>query len=134
MKKFLLGLLVCVSLFGSDLDDAVVALKSGDIKKAVEFFTKACDGGSADGCLNLGFAYISGEGVKQDNFKAVELFTKACDGGNAEGCYFLGVMHADGLGMKKNSQKALELYGKACDMKSENGCKNYASLKKQLGQ
>ena len=43
-------------------------------------------------------------------------------------------MHADGLGMKKNSQKALELYGKACDMKSENGCKNYASLKKQLGQ
>ncbi len=86
------------ALFGGDLDDAKVAYQNGDYKKAVELYKKACDGGDAGGCLELGFRYENGKGVKQ------------------------------------NSQKALELYGKACDMKLDAGCKNYASLKKQLGQ
>ena len=47
---------------------------------------KACDGGNAIGCFNLGTMYDSGRGVKQDDFKAKELFGKACDGGDAGGC------------------------------------------------
>jgi hypothetical protein len=57
-----------------------------DYFKAVELYTKACDGGNANGYNNLGVMYANGEGVQQDNFKAVELFKKACSDGNANGC------------------------------------------------
>lgn len=134
MKKLVLALLVCVSLFGSDLDDAYLANQNGDYKKAVGLYKKACDGGEANGCGNLGYKYASGEGVKQDDFKAVELYKKACDGGDALGCFVLGTMYHIGKGVKQNSQKALEFYGKACDLKDATGCEYYASLKKQLGQ
>ena len=134
MKKFLLGLLVCVSLFGSDLDDEKMAIQNGDYIKGAEFYQKACDGGVSIGCFYLGTLYKIGKGVKQDNFKAVEFYQKACDGGVGDACSFLGLMYSSGKGIKQNSQKALELYGKACDMKSELGCEYYAKLKKELGQ
>jgi TPR repeat protein len=92
---------------------------------------KACDGGYAIGCSNLGSMYLNGDGVRQDKFKAVELYTKACDGRNAGGCSNLGVMYDNGDGVRQDKSKALQLFGKACDMKNEGGCKNYAILKNQ---
>ena len=47
---------------------------------------KACTGGNAEGCFNLGLMYVKGQGVKQDYFKAKDLFGKACDGGVTNGC------------------------------------------------
>ena len=99
--------------------------------KAVKLYTKACDGGSANGCSDLGAMYDNGEGVRQDKFKAVELYTKACDGGSANGCSNLGAMYDNGEGVKLDKKRALALFGKACDLKSEKGCKNYAILKGQ---
>ena len=111
----------------------------GDIKgvkqdkfKAVELYTKACDGGRAGSCSNLGFMYSNGEGVRQDKFKAVELYTKACDGGDAKGCSNLGVMYANGEGVRLDRKRALALFGKACDLKLEIGCKTYEKLKGQM--
>jgi len=57
-----------------------------DLSKARGFFAKACHGGDAKGCSNLGFMYVNGQGVKQDYSKAKELFSKACDEGDADGC------------------------------------------------
>jgi TPR repeat protein len=54
--------------------------------KAVELFTKACDGGHTVGCNNLGVSYHEGKGVVQNDTKAIELFTKACNGGDELGC------------------------------------------------
>jgi len=54
---------------------------------------KACDGGDAKSCTELGGMYYKGEGVSQDNAKAVQLFKKGCDGGNALGCSNLGGMY-----------------------------------------
>jgi TPR repeat protein len=36
----------------------------------------AVDGGSMNGCFNLGVMYSDGEGVKQDYFKANEFYKK----------------------------------------------------------
>jgi hypothetical protein len=99
--------------------------------KAVELFTKACDGGFAGGCLSLGFKYAVGEGVRQDKRKAVELLIKACDGGESNGCLAVGGSYMYGEGVKKDKAKALQVYGKACDMKNELGCNYYASLKNE---
>jgi len=57
-----------------------------DYFKAVELFQKACDGGDAAGCYNLGIMYMNGQGVKQDYAKAKELFGKACDMKLQSGC------------------------------------------------
>lgn len=54
--------------------------------KAVELYTKACDGGYALGCWSLGLMYEDGDGVRQNYNKALELYGKACDLKNEYGC------------------------------------------------
>lgn len=53
-----------------------------DYKKAVELFDKACDGGIADGCNNLGHMYANGKGVKMDMTRAMGYARRACDAGS----------------------------------------------------
>jgi len=48
-----------------------------DKSKAVEWYRKACDGGSMRCCANLGGLYENDFG---DGPKAVEAYRKACDG------------------------------------------------------
>ena len=54
--------------------------------KAVELYTKACDGGVAGGCVVSGYMYEWGKGVKLDKKRAIHLFGKACDLKVEEGC------------------------------------------------
>ena len=56
--------------------------------KAVELYTKSCDGGEARGCFNLGLMYFNGEGVLLDKKRALELFGKACDLKEETGCRY----------------------------------------------
>ena len=52
---------------------AVAPAEEGkDPAKAMALYNKACDGGSALGCGNLGVMYSLGKGVKQDVAKAVK--------------------------------------------------------------
>ena len=129
MKNIIAGIVLGIAL----LSNASFA-QDGKILTNVELqeLTKACDGGNAGGCNNLGLMYDKGEGVKQDKFKAVELYKKACLGGIAGGCNDLGVKYEKGEGIRQDNSEALELYGKACDLKHELGCKNYARLKDKL--
>ena len=57
-----------------------------DFSKAKELYEKACNGGKASGCFNLGELYRAEEGVPQDFSKAKELYKKACDEGLEVGC------------------------------------------------
>ena len=47
---------------------------------------KACEGGLADGCYNLGVAYLRGVGVPTDKAKAKTLFDKSCKMGAKPAC------------------------------------------------
>ena len=47
-----------------------------DYAKAVQYFRKACKGGHADGCFNLGAMYSKGSGLLRDDAKASEFFQK----------------------------------------------------------
>ena len=96
----------------------------------VDIYKKACDGGFAIGCADLGVMYEYGQGVKQNYFTAADLHKKACDGESATGCYNLGNKYIKGQGVRQSNQKALELFGKSCDMRNQNGCDAYATLKK----
>ena len=54
--------------------------------KANKIFIKACNGGSAEACNNLGYNYYKGFGTKKDILKAKESFRKGCDLGYNASC------------------------------------------------
>jgi len=61
------------------------AYNSKDYQTARKYYKKACDGGDAKGCNNLGFLYDKGHGVQQNYSIAAKYYKKACDGGDALG-------------------------------------------------
>ena len=130
MKRILVLLVALFSIgFSKDLTElGNEAYDKGDYQKAAELYQKACDGGNAGGCSNLGFLYEDGQGVRQNYQKAAELYQKACDGGDTNGCYNLGVSYAEGQGVKQNFSTAKQYYGKACDLGLQLGCDNYRKL------
>jgi hypothetical protein len=93
-----------------------------DYPRVVSLYAKACDGGAAEDCANLGTMYYNGLGVAQDFPRAASLYTKACDAGNAEVCNILGNMYEDGLGVSKDFSHAVSPFTKACDAGNAEGC------------
>ena len=77
-------------------------------------YEKACDGGNALGCHNLGVLYATGEGVPQDFVRAASLFERACVGGDADGCLTLGRMYYNGVGLAQNHTRSAALFERAC--------------------
>ncbi|MBM4120864.1 MAG: sel1 repeat family protein [Nitrospira sp.] len=106
----LVGACVCPSL--------VLADESQEVKT----YRAQCDRGELAGCVNLGWMYDNGNGVKQDSIHAVELFRKACDGGDTKGCFNLGWMYDEGNGVKLDPGHAVEFFRKACDGGHAKGC------------
>ena len=76
MKRILVLLVVLFSIgFSKDLTElGKEAYNKGDYQKADELLQKACDGGEALGCSNLGLLYQDGRGVNKDYQKAGQLF------------------------------------------------------------
>ncbi len=64
----------------------IIVPKLRDYKKAKEFATKACDGGDATGCNNLGYMYHNNLGIDADYDKALGLYKRACKGNDSMGC------------------------------------------------
>ena len=53
-----------------------------DQRKAAVLFQKACDGGAAEGCFNLGVMYANGEGVNQDLDEGIKWLRRAAAQGD----------------------------------------------------
>jgi tetratricopeptide (TPR) repeat protein len=97
-------------------------------EEALPLLKRACDGGNASGCNNLGFLYDFGRGVKQDYGKAFTFYTKACDGGDAFGCANLGFSYENGTGVAQDYGKSFTLYTKACKLENPDGCSLLGNL------
>jgi hypothetical protein len=86
LKKILIVLLLAGLGYADDIDKGAEAFGKNDFETAVKLFSKACDGGNAKGCFNLGFMYENGRGVRQDYEQALKYFGKACDMDNTNAC------------------------------------------------
>ena len=53
--------------------------ESKDFEKALEFFTKGCDGRAAKSCYAISEMYHSGDGVLRSTSKAILHAQRACD-------------------------------------------------------
>jgi TPR repeat protein len=86
-----------------------------DQAKAVAFYQRGCDRGSADACFDLGSKYQLGLGVAKDEAKAAQLYAGACNAGNAMACVNLGWMAKQGIAVPKDALRAATLFARACD-------------------
>jgi len=89
---------------------------------------QACDGGSADSCVNVGWLYDTGHGVRRDESRAASFFQRACDGGSAEGCLNLGADYDAGKGVVLDYAQAAALFQKACNGGIAEGCGDLGDL------
>ena len=80
-----------------------------DIERAIECFSKACEGNFANGCFNLSILYLTGhDGVAKDMGKALEYSVKSCKLGHSWGCVNASRMYSQGDGVEINKKMAEE--------------------------
>lgn len=90
----------------------VGSLKNRDLKKALEYFTKAQPDPRA--WANLGIMYAFGEGVPVDEKKGAELLKKASDAGNMQArAYYAGMIDGGALTIPQDHDLAVKLYKEA---------------------
>lgn len=85
--------------------------------EALKWFKKAAEQGYADAQYNLGYCYLTGQGVSQDYSKAVMWYRKAAENGLAYAQYSLGFCYENGQGVLKDIKEAKRWYWKAAKQK-----------------
>lgn len=88
-----------------------------DGKKAMELYTRACDGGDKSSCFMLGIEYARGENTKQDFAATTRAFERACDRAYAKGCLAI----AQDLASRKD-KRAADYARRACHMGNGEAC------------
>lgn len=85
-----------------------------DLRKAVEWFTKAGDKGNAGALFEVGSMHITGEnGIKKDLNMAKEKLMLAAEKGNADAQLLLAAMYKSGVGVTQDEKESLKLYSNA---------------------
>ena len=84
-----------------------------DYTKAMDWYHKAADAGSADAANNIGALHCYGRGVPQDYTEAMGWWRKAAAAGSAGAMYDIGLLYKDGLGVQQDHTKAVEWWNLA---------------------
>ena len=78
--------------------------------------------GDAEAQSNLGFMYLIGRGVPEDDAEAVKWYRKAAEQGYALAHCSLGYMHEVGDGVAKDATEAAKWYRKAAEQVALRSC------------
>ena len=81
--------------------------------EALKYYKLSALGNDGNILNQLGYMYLTGEGVEADDSEAAKWFRKAAEAGNVTGQYNLGWMYETGLGVTKNIILAKRWYEKA---------------------
>jgi hypothetical protein len=100
-----------------------------DEKRALMLYNKACTGGAAGSCFNMGILlFAKGKSSPEDQAEAVGFYRKACEKDHPGGCFNLAYAYSNGTGIGKHKSVAARYYQKACSLKSGSGCLNLANM------
>lgn len=89
---------------------------ASDFAGALQWLTRAAEGGWQQAQLDLGGVYLEGgKGVKADPVKAFDWFTRAAAQGSAEAEFYLGHILYNGLGRPADIEAAMAHWQKAAD-------------------
>ena len=99
---------------------------------ARQYFTTACDGGFADGCVYEALASVTPgypltpqawDLLDRSCMIGIDQFTTACNGGYADACVDLGRCYERGVGVSQDNGKAKEIFQQACSLGDKPVCK-----------
>ena len=99
-----------------------------DIAKALGWFRRAADAGSAEAQNNLATKYALGDGVPQDSAEALRLYRIAAGKGDVTAQYNLGVIYTEGRIVPRDGAEAARWYRKAAERGSPQAQNNLAAL------
>ena len=104
-----------------------------DVARAVELWSRACDGEHYEACTRLAAAIEKGAAGKVDETRILALVERGCLGGVAHACQVAAEQYASGKGTAKNPAKSLSLLRKACDFREFEACTT-AAIRLQRGE
>lgn len=81
-----------------------------DLKKSIEWKTKAAQGGFADAQKDLAVAYLYGIDVNEDSKLGLEWLNRAISQGHAGAQNVLGRLYATGKGVPQDYERAAQLF------------------------
>jgi len=93
-----------------------------DLTSARILYTKACDGGLAHACNNLGLLLEQGRGGDKDLAQARTRYEKACASSLSAGCHNFARFLSQGLGGPVDSKQALRHYEQSCQQRYAPSC------------
>ena len=99
-----------------------------DEARALELYTRGCDGGDGHGCESLAFT-LERAGNEAEAFARYE---RACELKSARGCRALGMKYADGVGRPADRDKALVYLERGCTEKDTLSCGYVRDVKTRL--
>lgn len=102
--------------------------KAGDMVTTRGHFGRACDGGHARACFNLGVMLSDGIGGAADLPAACQRLSRACDLGWAAGCYNFGNMAMEARGGGRDDTQARMAHERACREGIAQACNSLAIL------
>jgi len=86
------------------------AYDAKEYEKAFSLYKKAAEAGYAPAQNDIGYMYMSGEGVEENDVEAVKWYLKAVEQGLAEAQTNLGYMYDYGKGVEENDVEAVKWY------------------------
>jgi TPR repeat protein len=113
MKKFLIFMLICISLIANDFNDGIKLYNENNFKDAAIAFTKSANTGDTEAQYILGYLYAGGQGVKHDFKQALYWYKKAASSGHIKAQINLGYMYISAQGTKKNYKEGAYWINKA---------------------
>ncbi len=75
-------------------------------REAIRWVRESAERGDAIGQANLGAAYATGMGVKQDYAEALRWYRKSADQGSSLGQFGVGLLYYEGQGVKRDVEEA----------------------------
>ncbi len=89
-------------------DQAVAAMRSGDIDRAIELFSVLADKGDVRAMNTIGNFYYEGRGVEQDYSAAMDWWMRGLP--DPDALVNVAVLYRDGLGVEQNLEMAYAVF------------------------
>jgi len=129
MRNIGVFMMVMVSMFANDFDEAVTDYNKGAYIKALNTFYVLAKKGDDKAQYNVAMMYAKGQGLKADRSEAMHWYEKAAKQGNAEAQYNLAqIYHHLGKEDAHAYEKAKYWYEKAAENGMMQAYNNLASF------
>lgn len=110
------------NVYAQELLGSLLLNHTDNHNDGIMWLTRASNQGSANAQYNLGYAYQTGDKIKQDYKKAMDWYQKSAKQNNFFAQYGIGFLYEKGLGVKQDSQEASYWFKKSCNNGFENAC------------